>query len=71
MVASANASGTARPTLPAVPCGLMLAAIEGAINASEMPTASQRCNSRRRCGLSAPVFLASVVMVAPLLGSGG
>jgi hypothetical protein len=47
-----------------------LAAIEGAINASEMPTASQRRKSRRRCWPSAPVFLASVVMVAPLLDRG-
>src|SRR5215212_2325019 len=68
IVASANASGTARPTpVSAVPCGLMLAAIEGAISASEIPTASHRCNSRRRCGLSVPpVFPTSVVIMAPL-----
>src|SRR5215218_4829384 len=69
MVASVNARGTARPRVLAVPCGLMLAAIEGAIRASEMPTASHRCSSRRRCGLS--VFPTSVAMVPPLLGSGG
>src|SRR5215212_5938242 len=68
MVARANASGTARPMVLAVPCGLMLAAMEGAINASEMPTASQRCSSRRRCGPSAlPTFLTSVAMLTPLL----
>src|SRR5215210_6710879 len=66
MVASVNARGTARPTVVAVACGLMLAAIEGAIRASEMPTASHRCSSRRRCGLS--VVLTSAVMVTPLLG---
>ena len=47
-VVSANASGTARPTLPAVPCGLMLAAIDGAIRASDSPMASQTDSSRRR-----------------------
>src|SRR5215213_4244088 len=66
--ASANASGTARPTLPAVPCGLMLAAIEGAIRASEMPTASHRCSSRRRGGLGVlSALLACVDMKTPLL----
>jgi hypothetical protein len=44
--ASANASGTARPMVPAVPCGLMLAAIDGAISASEMPMASQTLRFR-------------------------
>src|SRR5215204_1954975 len=68
MVASANASGTARPMVLAVPCGLMLAAIEGAMRASEMPTASHRCSSRRRCGPSAlPALLTSVAMLTPLL----
>src|SRR5919202_6419267 len=72
IVASANASGTARPTVLAVPCGLMLAAIEGAISASEIPTASHKCNSRRRWGLSArPALLASVVIATPLLGGAG
>src|SRR5215218_9409701 len=67
MVASANASGTARPTpVSAVPCGLMLAAMEGAMSANEIPTASHRCNSRRRCGLS--VALASAVTSPPSLG---
>src|SRR5215210_4146572 len=67
-VASANASGTARPMEPAVPCGFMFAAIEGAIRASEMPTASHRCSSRRRCGLPAPpALLASVVIPTPFL----
>ena len=47
-VASTNASGTARPTVPAVPCGLMFAAIEGAINASDSPTACHTPSSRRR-----------------------
>jgi hypothetical protein len=46
-VASAKVSGTARPTLPITPCGLMLAAIDGAIRATEMPTASQMFSSRR------------------------
>src|ERR671933_820323 len=70
MVASVNARGTARPTVLAVACGLMLAAIEGAIRASEMPTASHRCNSRRRCGLS--VLLTSVdIVMTPLLGCTG
>src|SRR5215208_4257243 len=68
MVASANARGTARPTLPAVPCGLMLAAIDGAIRASEMPTASHRCSSRRRGGLGVlSALLACVDMKTPLL----
>ena len=40
-------SGTARPTVRALPCGLMFAAIDGAINASETPTASQMLSSLR------------------------
>ena len=36
--------------LPAVPCGLMLAAIDGAIRATEIPMASQMLSSRRRPG---------------------
>src|SRR3712207_1408574 len=69
MVASANARGTARPMVLAVPCGVMVAAIDGAIRAREMPTASPRCSSRRKRGLSVlPVFLTSVDMVPPLLG---
>ena len=40
-VANTNASGTARPTRPTVPWGLMFAAIDGAISAIEMPIASQ------------------------------
>src|SRR5215217_4622785 len=68
IVASANASGTARPMVVAVPCGLMLAAIEGAMRASEIPTASHRCSSRRRRGPSAlPALLTSVAMLTPLL----
>src|SRR5215212_8052538 len=52
----------------AVPCGFMLAAIEGAMRASEMPTASHRCSSRRRCGSSVlPALLTSVAMLTPLL----
>src|SRR3954464_8046824 len=46
--ASRNASGVARPTRPALPCGLMLAAMLGAIRATEMPTACQTDRLRRR-----------------------
>src|SRR3712207_3523379 len=49
----------------------MLAAIDGAIRASEMATASHRRSSRRRCGLSAlSAFLTSVVTVTPFLDVG-
>ena len=44
--ARAKATGTARPTVVAVPCGLMLAAIDGAIRAREMPIASQTLRLR-------------------------
>ena len=47
IVASTNVSGTARPTVRALPCGLMFAAIDGAIRASETPTASQMVSSLR------------------------
>jgi hypothetical protein len=47
----------------------MLAAIEGAIRASEIPTASHRRNSRRRCGVS--LLLASVVILTPSLSGAG
>src|SRR5215203_5132487 len=67
-VASANASGTARPMVPAVPCGFMLAAIEGAMRAREIPTASHSRSSRRRPGPSTlPALLTSVAMLTPLL----
>src|SRR3954447_267279 len=46
--ASRKASGVARPTSPALPCGLMLAAMLGAIRATEMPTACQTDRLRRR-----------------------
>src|SRR3954454_17185878 len=46
--ASRKASGVARPTRPALPCGLMLAAMLGAIRATEMPTACQTDRLRRR-----------------------
>src|SRR5215211_5347304 len=46
----------------------MLAAMEGAMRASEIPTASHRCSSRRRCGPSAlPALLTSVAMLTSLL----
>src|SRR4249920_1961158 len=63
-VAKTNASGTARPTRPTVPCGLMLAAIDGAISATEMPIASQidRLPVRRR-----PGALAGAAMTPPFL----
>ena len=53
-MANTKASGTARPTRPTVPWGLMLAAIEGAISAIEMPIASQieRLPARRPPGFS-------------------
>src|SRR3954468_18311234 len=47
IAASRNASGTARPTVPAVPCGLMLAAIDGAISATDRPTACHTDSDRR------------------------
>ena len=47
-VANTNASGTARPTRPTVPCGLMFAAIDGAISAIEMPTAADSERLPRR-----------------------
>ena len=67
-VAKTNASGTARPTRPTVPCGLMLAAIDGAISATEMPIASQieRLPVRRR-----PGALAGAAMTPPFLFRSG
>src|SRR5829696_9026402 len=54
--------------VPAVPWGFMLAAIEGAMRASEIPTASHSRSSRRRLGPSAlPALLTSVAMLTPLL----
>src|SRR3954447_2077808 len=46
--ASRKASGVARPTSPALPCGLMLAAMLGAIRATEIPTACQTDRLGRR-----------------------
>ena len=40
-------SGTARPTTLALPCGLMFAAMAGAINAIETPIASHTLRLRR------------------------
>src|SRR4051794_31381895 len=67
-VAKTNASGTARPTWPTVPWGLMLAAIEGAISAIEMPIASQieRLPARRR-----PAALVGGAMPPPFLSDVG
>src|SRR3954464_5252731 len=48
MAARKNASGVARPTSPAVPCGLMLAAMLGAIRATEIPTACHTDRLGRR-----------------------
>src|SRR3954468_5340961 len=42
----------ARPTAPTMPCGLMFAAIDGAISATEMPMASQMLSSRASFGPS-------------------
>src|SRR5690348_11634714 len=68
-VAKTKASGTARPTRPTVPCGLMLAAIDGAIRATEMPIASQmeRLPPRRPCEWLAEVgaSAASAIVVPP------
>src|ERR1019366_7990454 len=62
--ASAKASGTARPTVVAVPCGLMLAAIDGAISAREMPMASQTLRLRR--SLPCPVSVSVSVVLAAM-----
>src|SRR4051794_24564340 len=50
MAARKKARGVARPTVPAVPCGLMLAAMLGAISATDRPTACQTDRVRRRPG---------------------
>ena len=42
--ASRNANGTARPTDAAVACGLMFAAMLGAISATDNPTACNTVN---------------------------
>ena len=57
-----NASGVARPTRPAVPCGLMLAAMLGAIRATEMPTACQTERLGRR-----PLSRTGADMMAPTM----
>lgn len=54
MVASRNATGTARPVTAELACGLMLIAIDGAINAMDTPTADQTVSRRASCG-PAPV----------------
>src|SRR6185437_15843262 len=69
-VAKTNASGTARPTRPTVPCGLMFAAIDGAISAIEMPTASQSERLPRR-RLRASPFEPSVTCAMGLLPDRG
>src|SRR5579862_4016972 len=60
-----NASGTARPA-PIAPCGLMFAAMDGAISASERPTA---CQTERERLSPDPcvVFSAGVVAIHYLL----
>ena len=55
-----NASGTARPA-PAAPCGLMFAAMLGAISASDRPTACQTDSERVSPG--SRVFWAGVVAI--------
>ena len=44
-MAITNVSGTARPTVSAPACGLMFAAIDGAISATEIPMAAQMFSS--------------------------
>ena len=60
-MANRNASGTARPTAVAVPCGLMLMAIEGAIRATETPTADHTLRVRRSVGAACDHRLRSAV----------
>src|SRR6185503_4758249 len=65
-VAKTNASGTARPTRPTVPCGLMFAAIDGAISAIEMPTASQSERLPRRRLRASPFEPSVTCAMGPL-----
>src|SRR6185312_8475854 len=65
-VAKTNASGTARPTRPTVPCGLMFAAIDGAIRAIEMPTASQSERLPRRRLRASPFEPSVTCAMGPL-----
>src|SRR6185437_11389227 len=58
-----NASGTARPAASAAPCGLMFAAMDGAISASDRPSACHTFKDRFSPG-SAAVFWAGVVAIA-------
>ena len=51
------------PTRPAVPCGLMLAAMLGAISATEIPTACQMDSPRRRPVFSPPSECATMPSV--------
>src|SRR5262245_40168687 len=61
-----NASGTARPA-PLAPCGLMFAAMDGAISASDRPTACHTERERLSPGAVAEVCWAGVVaMVTPV-----
>ena len=58
-----NASGTARPA-PIAPCGLMFAAMDGAMSASDSPTACQTDRERLSPGPAAVVFWAGLVAIA-------
>src|SRR5579862_6358860 len=58
-----NASGTARPA-PLAPCGLMFAAIDGAISASDSPTACQTDSDRLSPGFASAVFWVGVAATA-------
>ena len=54
--ASRNVSGTARPTTAAVPCGLMLIAIDGAISATDTPTADHTLSVARNSVIDESAF---------------
>jgi hypothetical protein len=49
---------------PLAPCGLMFAAMDGAISASDSPTAAHTVSERLSPGPAAEVFWAGVVAIA-------
>src|SRR5947209_8290152 len=69
-VAKTKASGTARPTRRTVPCGLMFAAIDGAIRAMDRPIASQIVRLPRRRPVSSRGASVACAMFPPDRGTG-
>lgn len=73
MAATRKASGIARPTKDTAPCGLMLAAMLGAISPTESPIAAQIVSlpMRRDWPASVPLPTVFVDMIAiPPLADG-